>query len=244
MNAPNIFCDRIRLQWTAVTGATYYRVQRGLPAGLDAQFSTSNDWLTDYTPLVSVNYWYRVQSCADTHCSDWSGQVWVFRGPPPAPGSLSATKGTYLNRVYLQWSAVARAETYTLYRYQSPVGYSPIAPNLTVTSYNDYGTVCGTTYSYKVSACNDCGCGPMSDTDSGWFPCSTSTPTSTATRTPTRTPTRTGTAGATSTPTRTPTPTSTLGARPTNTVGPTPTWVPGALPRVFLPVLAKPPTSR
>jgi hypothetical protein len=243
------YCDMIVVSWDHVVGATGYTIQRcvGTPQ-ICTDIAWDSSWTAYYDTSVvtSVPYDYRVRACASTGCGSWSSTAWGYRGAPPPPSSLSASKGTYADRVYLLWSAVVGASTYRVNRGTSH-STTFLAANIAGTSYNDYTAHCAVNpYYYDVQACNSCGCGPESFQDTGWTqPCGpTSTPTSTATRMPTRTPTRTGTVGATSTPTRTPTPTSTVGARPTNTVGPTPTWVPGALPRVFLPVLAKPPTSR
>jgi len=115
-------------------------------------------------------------------------------GLPAKPTGLSATKGTYADRVEVTWNSVPGATSYDLFK-----DTSNTAPATPVTSvgggYNgirDYVAVPEVTYWYWVRAVNGTGPGPLSDSDYGYRPSSTA-PTPTPSVPPTPTPTATAT---------------------------------------------------
>jgi len=89
--------------------------------------------------------------------------------PPSVPTSISASDGTYPDKVRVTWNLVSGANRYEVYRATSQYeSYSLIAGNVTSTSYDDTGVSPGQHYWYKVKACNDCGCSGYSSADEGW----------------------------------------------------------------------------
>jgi hypothetical protein len=76
-----------------------------------------------------------------------------------APTGVSATDGTYTNRVRITWNVPSGATKYEVWRNtSSSTGTATrIAYSLTSTSYNDYSATPGTTYYYRVKASNVCG---------------------------------------------------------------------------------------
>lgn len=70
-----------------------------------------------------------------------------------SPTTISATDGTYTDKVSISWSSVTGATSYILYRCtdSSTSNCSTIAYP-TTTSYNDTGATSGTTYYYRVKA--------------------------------------------------------------------------------------------
>ena len=230
------YCDHVDVSWAYVTGADYYKIERGPSSGPDTEFSTGTNWpaFYDTPPMPSLPYYYWIRACANaTGCGLVSAPVWGYRGPPPATGTTTATNKVHADRVYLQWSSVSGASTYTVYRGTSLFSQTAIASNISGTAYNDYTAHCAIdTYYYSVAACNSCGCGERGPNATGAvLPCTatptvTWTPTRTATPTITRTPTRTATSppGSTSTPTWTATRTPTITSTPT----PTTTSPPGS----------------
>ena len=75
---------------------------------------------------------------------------------PDAPTGLAASGGN--NQVSLTWNASAGASTYTVKRATTSGGpYTPIATDISFTSYTDSTAVNGTTYYYVVSAQNSQG---------------------------------------------------------------------------------------
>jgi hypothetical protein len=78
----------------------------------------------------------------------------VTQSPPPSPTGLTATAGDGL--VSLAWNTASGATGYDIYRGTSSGGESatPIATNVTGTSFTDSGVSDGTTYFYEVTALN------------------------------------------------------------------------------------------
>jgi fibronectin type 3 domain-containing protein len=82
---------------------------------------------------------------------------------PPAPAALRATPGT--GQVSLTWTASAGAKFYNVYRgtAEGAEGTTPIAENVTSTSYTNTRLTKGTAYFYKVAAVNAGGMSPLSN---------------------------------------------------------------------------------
>jgi hypothetical protein len=81
---------------------------------------------------------------------------------PAQPAVLTATAGS--GHVNLSWSASARATYYEVFRGTTAGGEdaTPLATNITTTSYVDSAVSNGTTYYYKVAAVNAGGAGQLS----------------------------------------------------------------------------------
>ncbi len=83
---------------------------------------------------------------------------------PSAPTNVQATAGN--GQVTLSWSAGSGATSYAVYRGTSSggEGASPLASNITGTSYSDTGVSNATKYFYKVTAVNSAGAsGPSAE---------------------------------------------------------------------------------
>ena len=88
----------------------------------------------------------------------------------PAPTGVSASDGTYCDKVRVSWSAVSGATSYKVYRSTSNTQCPepPLASGVTGTQYDDTTATPGTTYYYSVKATNECGDSGCSSTDSGY----------------------------------------------------------------------------
>ena len=75
----------------------------------------------------------------------------------------SATSG----KPVLTWNAVSGATSYKVYRATSKSGTYSLLGTVTTTSYTNTGAKAGTTYYYRVKACNDAGLSPYSNIVSG-----------------------------------------------------------------------------
>jgi len=148
------------LTWTAVTGATGYRVTRNdtvIQSNLNA-LTFRNTGLTNGTAYV-----YRVNALNAGGAGPNSNEVTVTPiAPPVAPTGVSATGGN--TQISLAWGAVTGATSYRVYRGTVAGGQdaTPLAANLTAPAFVNTGLVNGTSYFYRVTAVNGSGESPRS----------------------------------------------------------------------------------
>ncbi len=113
---------------------------------------------TDRTvPEKGVWYYYRVRACT-VLCSRLSD---VARGAMMTyPSDITASMGTYEDKVHISWSPVPIADRYIVSRCMRRRGIcSEIALQLTTTSFDDRHAPGGVTVYYKIWACNkEAGC--------------------------------------------------------------------------------------
>ena len=88
---------------------------------------------------------------------------------PLPPTGVSASDGTYTDRVRVTWDAVAGATSYEVWRNNSDssAAATRIASSVAGTAYDDTTVVPGTTYWYWVKATSAHGTSAFSDSDSG-----------------------------------------------------------------------------
>lgn len=231
------YSDYILVKWDEVMGAHYYRLWRSdTPTG---EKTALTNWTTartfqDRNTTVLVKYYYWVQAAVGVNAgqSDYSEQEYGWRMFPP-PTGVTATDGTYTDRVVVTWPAVEGAKYYRVYRSESQTSTkTAISGWIAATSFNDTSAVPQKVYYYWVSACvnstgfdatnySDFSTGwrdtpptptpraPISNTPTPHYELATKTPITFATKQPTFqlvTPTRTPTSTRTPTMTRTPTP--------------------------------------
>ncbi|WP_344061057.1 fibronectin type III domain-containing protein, partial [Terrabacter lapilli] len=169
----------VSLTWAAPASnggstITGYAVYRGTSAGGEAATPVaSNVTGTSFTDTGLTNgttYYYTVAAINAVGTSPQSNET--FATPqttaPSAPLSLTATASS--NAVALTWAAPASnggspVTGYAVYRGTSAGGEaaSPVASNVTGTSFTDTGLTNGTTYYYKVAAINAVGTSPQSN---------------------------------------------------------------------------------
>ena len=91
---------------------------------------------------------------------------------PPPPTGISASDGTFTDRVQVSWSASTGATYYQVFRHTSNDSSSATSLSSSYSSspYNDTSAVAGTTYYYWIKACNSGGCSNYSASDSGYRP--------------------------------------------------------------------------
>lgn len=76
---------------------------------------------------------------------------------PAAPTSISASQGTYSNRIDITWNSAGGATGYDLWRSYSTNSAVQIYTNILTTTYADYDVAVGTHYYYKVRSRNTYG---------------------------------------------------------------------------------------
>ncbi len=161
--------DQILVTWESVDGATSYEVQRA--TGENAPYTTIGETTetTFYDTDVSegIVYWYRVRALAGgeygPHSAHASG--YLDEDPldaPAAPTGVSATRGTYADKVVVGWNAVDGAADYEVYR--RPDGEEAFTYRATTgaTSYDDSAVEAGKIYYYRVRACAAAACSGLS----------------------------------------------------------------------------------
>ncbi len=164
--------DRIDIDWSSVVGATGYKIYRsdyssGTYSLIDTIYSGSTTSTTD-NPGDTETYYYKVKAFDSYGDSDFSNYDSGSIKELPVPTGLSASNGTYRDRVVLDWFNVSGATGYRVYRSTS---YSGSYNLIDTTSYSDYDDTPPdtSTYYYKVSAYDAYGESDMSGYDSGWL---------------------------------------------------------------------------
>ena len=87
---------------------------------------------------------------------------------PPVPTDLSATRGTFVDRVRLAWEPVTDAAGYEVWRGSTVDGDYARLGLSALPAYDDTAVNPGSTYWYKIRACNRAGCSSFTDPISGW----------------------------------------------------------------------------
>lgn len=170
----SLFPNKVSLVWNSTSNTDSYSVFRNtsdstvgateIATGLTA---TSYDD-TSVTPDVVYYYWVvavNVGGSSPFSASDQGNAI----SPPPAPANVTATDGTFPDKVDLSWNASSAADSYTVYRStaNNPNGAPQIAVGLSVASYSDTGVIASTQYYYWVKAFNSGGASPFSFVNPG-----------------------------------------------------------------------------
>jgi len=97
-----------------------------------------------------------------------SGTVRMASGPPLPPTNVSASDGTYRDRVQVTWTSSLGATSYTVYRAASTTTRSKKLGTTSSTSLSDTTASKGGTYYYYVTASNSYGTSGLSAYDTGY----------------------------------------------------------------------------
>ena len=170
------YLDRIVVVWQSVARAVRYEVWRATSE--DGTYSlvgeSSAATYSDGTVTPNTTYWYKVKACNRGGCSDLSAADSGYaagEGVAQVPTGVSATDGTYTDRVRVTWNASAGATQYEVWRDVAQGGPYTLRGTVTGTTYDDMDAAPSVVYWYKVKACNPSGCSAFSAADSGFtFP--------------------------------------------------------------------------
>ncbi len=144
---------RVELAWTAVPGATSYKVVRSeAPGGstVIAAVTTGTSYMD--SPLVNGrSYAYDIRAVGAGGEGAPSPETRATPSEPPrAPSGVEASPGD--GRVSLKWDPVERADSYTVKRSALPGGpFMPVGQSVHP-GYTDVGLTNGTPHYYSVSA--------------------------------------------------------------------------------------------
>ena len=137
----------VALSWTALTGASRYRLSGGNLSNVEVT-GTSR---TDTGLTCGTEYTYTIQAFGNgtDYLADWGGAATTTVTisdcePPPAPSGFSGTP--YKTSVALRWNALTGASRYRLN------GGNLSNVEVTGTSRTDTGLTCETEYTYTIQA--------------------------------------------------------------------------------------------
>ena len=150
----------ISISWSAVAGATHYKLYRSATSG--GSFTqiggdiAATDYVDDNDLAANTSYDYQLESCNDNGCSSRSPKVSATTAPaiPSAPAAMQSD-----GAISITWSAVAGATHYKLYRSEtSEEQFDRVGDNIAATEYVDGNLDANTSYYYRLESCNDNGC--------------------------------------------------------------------------------------
>lgn len=167
---------KVDLSWSAAAGSVdrylLYRAQED-DSGAATQIGTATSTqYSDSTAVAGLQYFYFVLAENGAGTSEFSAgdAGHVQTDPPESPTNLSVTKGTYDDRIRINWYSQPNIYSYTLYRSESAgdLGSSlaEIPPN--TTSYFDLTALPGQRYYYSIAATNVEGTGSPSASQHGY----------------------------------------------------------------------------
>ena len=157
----------VNLTWTAVTGATGYRVLRTAAGGTPAEVGTPTSATfadTRATPGVAYSYAVRARTSAGDSAMSGSDRGWRN---VTAPRDLVASDGTSADGIELSWSSSAAIDGFSIYR-SSGSGAPTLVGTTPSTRFRDTTAEPMTAYSYVVRAQAGPGESAPSNADRGW----------------------------------------------------------------------------
>ncbi len=171
--------DRVHISWASAAGARRYEVWRAPattggaspPAASYSPIGATSGTSFDDTHDPETNaidpcatYWYTIIACNAAGCGDPSEAVSGHRGTRVTGpvGGVTVTDGVHPDRIRVSWGPVEGAKHYAVYRHDQA---DPIAETEDL-AFDDttITEALPTTYTYRVQACGEegCGCGPLS----------------------------------------------------------------------------------
>ena len=173
----------IRVSWGSVSGATSYKVYWGTNSSVSETYYsgilTTSSLVYDHTGLSNGStYYYRVMACNSAGCSGLSGiRSKTYAVVPGIPSTPSLTQIS--NGIRISWGSVSGATSYKIYwGTNSSVSETYYSGILTTSSlvYDHTGLSNGSTYYYRVMACNSAGCSGLSGINSKTYAVTPGTP--------------------------------------------------------------------
>jgi|GEM_PF-2561176 len=149
------YTNNVKISWNSASGANEYHVYRSLneTSGYTRMTKTTDTYTFDTDINPTQKYYYKVKSY-NTSTGKYSEDSLVNSGyiKLKAPTSLSATDGTYDNKVRLTWNSVSYANQYYIYRATYSNGTYTNIGHTSNPYYEDTTATSNTTYYYKVVA--------------------------------------------------------------------------------------------
>lgn len=141
----------VSLSWNAATGAASYDVSYGTSSGSYPTTLTNQTSPLSITGLTSGQTYYFMVTARNAIGSGAAVNATAESSvstPLGAPGGVTAIATTA--QIALNWSAVAGATHYNIYRGTTSGSYASLISGVTGTSYTDTSAINGTTYYYVI----------------------------------------------------------------------------------------------
>ena len=154
----------VNVTWIEQVGATGYQVFRSGTTAPIAVVGLVSSY-TDTPPLPGKIYTYSVKAIftAGTSASSASNTGWQNL---PAPSAVTATAGTFANKVVVAWLPVIGATGYKIFRVGSETAIGSVGSSSL--TFSDTTATPGTSYEYFVKATSTAGLSAMSASQSGY----------------------------------------------------------------------------
>ena len=169
--ADGVYTDKVTITWSSVANATGYQVWRNTSSdnGSALRLGVSTAPLfDDSSASPGAVYYYWVRALNATRISVFSDGDSGYRALSP-PTDVSASDGTFTEKIQVMWNAVSGATGYEVWRHtnDNSAGASRLAAPLTM-PYDDTGAEGGIVYYYWVKAKNVIAESGFSASDTGW----------------------------------------------------------------------------
>ena len=169
----NVTQTCIRSNWAANTNpnGTQYLCEN-TTSGSNSGWTTNTYW-DDCNLSCGSSYVFRVKAKngegVETGWTSLGNRSTLVCTPPPPPANVSASDGTYLDRVQVTWVASPNAASYAVYRSTSNYSGSTktLLGTITGSVFNDTTAVPKKTYYYWVKATNTYGTSRFSTSNAG-----------------------------------------------------------------------------
>ncbi|MCH6484868.1 RHS repeat protein [Pseudoxanthomonas sp. LH2527] len=148
------------VSWTAVAAASTYRLEESFNSGGWTVVQDIAAQSRNYSSRPAGSYQHRVVACNPAGCGPYSNTGTTQVIYPPAAPALSVPQASYTGSYTVSWSAAGGATSYQLEEQVNGGGWTLV--------YNAAGTAHGVSgkpaavYGYRVKACNEAGCSPLS----------------------------------------------------------------------------------
>ena len=163
--------DGVAVSWSSVTGAASYQVGRGdagVSAPADVFDAGSSLSYKDATAVPGVTYAYFVRAVGSAGAGPWSASATGSRSVP-TPTNLTASDGTYTDRIFVSWPVLSGATSYELMRSdEDDIAYAETIATTSSTTFSDTTAEYGLTYYYFFRANFAVGTSPWSASEAGW----------------------------------------------------------------------------
>jgi hypothetical protein len=167
------YTDKVQVSW-GDNGATSYEIWRYTSDNSGLASKIADDTASPYDDTNAVAgttcwYWVKAKNSCGTSGFSNGDSGYLAVTPPIPPTDVSATDGTYTDRVQVSWVDNG-ATSYEIWRNTSDnSGLASKIADDTASPYDDTNAVAGTTYWYWVKAKNSGGTSGFSNGDSGYL---------------------------------------------------------------------------